>query len=111
MSIHRLAILLSATLCCAQAIIAGGAPNQLVLAHVTLIDATGRSPQADQTIVIDKGRIVSIVPATSAKVPKNARVVDATGKVLIPGLFGQWRCRHPRYGWRLGSLAGVEARR
>ena len=87
MSIHRLAILLSATLCCAQAIIAGGAPNQLVLAHVTLIDATGRSPQADQTIVIDKGRIVSIVPATSAKVPKNARVVDATGKVLIPGLW------------------------
>src|SRR6185437_3188834 len=86
MRIHRLAILLSAALCCAQAI-AAAAPNQLVLTHVTLIDATGRSPQTDQTVVIEKGRIVSIVPAAGAKLPKNARVVDATGKTLIPGLW------------------------
>jgi imidazolonepropionase-like amidohydrolase len=86
MRIHRLAILLGAALCCAQAI-AAAAPNQLVLTHVTLIDATGRSPQTDQTVMIEKGRIVSIVPAASAKLPKNARVVDATGKTLIPGLW------------------------
>jgi imidazolonepropionase-like amidohydrolase len=83
---YRLAILLGAALCCAQAI-AAAAPNQLVLTHVTLIDATGRSPQTDQTVLIEKGRIVSIVPAASAKLPKNARVVDATGKTLIPGLW------------------------
>jgi imidazolonepropionase-like amidohydrolase len=86
MRIHRLAILLGAALCSAQAI-AAAAPNQLVLAHVTLIDATGRSPQTDQTVMIEKGRIVSIVPAARAKPPKNARVVDATGKILIPGLW------------------------
>jgi imidazolonepropionase-like amidohydrolase len=86
MRIYRLAILLGAALCCAQAI-AAAAPNPLVLTHVTLIDATGRSPQTDQTVVIEKGRIVSIVPAASAKLPKNARVVDATGKTLIPGLW------------------------
>jgi imidazolonepropionase-like amidohydrolase len=59
----------------------------VVLAHVTLIDATGHAPRADQTVVIDNGRIVSIGPAASAKVPKNARLVDATGKFLIPGLW------------------------
>jgi imidazolonepropionase-like amidohydrolase len=59
----------------------------VVLAHVTLIDATGRAPLADQTVVLDNGRIVSIGPAASVKVPKNARIVDATGKFLIPGLW------------------------
>jgi imidazolonepropionase-like amidohydrolase len=86
MKIVRWAILLAAALGCAQ-MIAAASPTQLVLAHVSVIDSTGRAPQADQTVVIDNGRIVSIAPAASAKIPKNVRVVDATGKVLIPGLW------------------------
>jgi imidazolonepropionase-like amidohydrolase len=66
---------------------AAATPVVLVLAHVTVIDATGRAPQADQTVVIDGGRIASIGPSASARVPKNARVVDGTGKFLIPGLW------------------------
>jgi imidazolonepropionase-like amidohydrolase len=59
----------------------------LVVAHVTLIDATGRDPQADQTVVIADGRIVSIGPAARAKWPKDSRIVNAQGKFLIPGLW------------------------
>lgn len=59
----------------------------LVVAHVTLIDATGRAPQADQTVVIVDGRIVSIGPAARAKLPKDSQIVDAQGKFLIPGLW------------------------
>src|SRR5206468_2688762 len=32
-------------------------------------------------------RITELDPANKARVPKNARVVDATGKFLIPGLW------------------------
>jgi imidazolonepropionase-like amidohydrolase len=85
MKIVRLAILLAAALCRAQMIAAW--PTPLVLTHVSVIDSTGRAPQADQTVVIDNGRIVSIGPAATAKIPKNVRVVDAKGKVLIPGLW------------------------
>jgi imidazolonepropionase-like amidohydrolase len=63
------------------------ATTSLVLEHVTLIDATRRPPQPDQTVVIDNGRIVSIGPAARAKFAKSAHVVDGTGKVLIPGLW------------------------
>ena len=66
---------------------AAAASGVTALAHVTVIDATGRAPQLDQTVVIDGGRITSIGPAANAKVPKNARLVDGTGKFLIPGLW------------------------
>ena len=78
------AILLGLAISCGTV---AAAPTLLVLEHVTLIDATGRPPQPDQTVVIDNGRIFSIGPAARAKFSKNARVVDGTGKVLIPGLW------------------------
>jgi imidazolonepropionase-like amidohydrolase len=66
---------------------ASAAPTSLVLAHVTVIDATGHAPQLDQTVVIDSGRIVSIGPSSRAKWPKESRFIDARGKFLIPGLW------------------------
>jgi len=86
MRIFRFAALLGLALCCAQKL-TGAAASRLVLAHVTLIDATGRAPQNDQTVVIESGRIISIGPAAKTKTPKNARIVDAKGKVLIAGLW------------------------
>ena len=59
----------------------------LVLQHVTVIDSTGRAPQADQTVVIAAGRITAIGPSTQIKFDKTANVVDARGKFLIPGLW------------------------
>ncbi len=86
MKIFRRTALFGLALCCAQNLTTA-APHQLVLAHVVLIDATGRAPQNDQTVVIENGRIVSIGPAAKAKLSKSARVVDAKGKILIPGLW------------------------
>ena len=61
--------------------------SQLAITHVTVIDATGRAPQANQTVLIDGGRITAVGSAATIKVPKTARVVDATGKFLIPGFW------------------------
>jgi imidazolonepropionase-like amidohydrolase len=74
-------------LVCNASGLAAAASGIVALAHVTVIDATGRAPQVDQTVVIDGGRITSIGPAANAKVPKSARLVDGTGKFLIPGLW------------------------
>ena len=64
------------------------APRQPVLAitHVTLIDATGAPPQADMSILVADERIARVGPASTVSVPGGARVVDGSGKFLIPGL-------------------------
>src|SRR5262252_7643498 len=61
--------------------------SNLVLVHVTVIDVAGRVPHADQTVVIAGGRIVSCAPSAAAKAPKDAQIIDAHGKFLIPGLW------------------------
>jgi imidazolonepropionase-like amidohydrolase len=61
--------------------------TQLAITHVTLIDATGRPPQPDQTVLIDAGRITAVGAAATIKVPKAARTIDASGKFLLPGFW------------------------
>src|SRR5689334_24111838 len=59
----------------------------LALTHVTVIDATGAPPKRDMTVVVSDGRISSIVRTSRRATPRNAVVVDATGKFLVPGLW------------------------
>jgi imidazolonepropionase-like amidohydrolase len=59
----------------------------LVLAHVTVIDVTGGAPRPDMTVVIRGDRISQVEEAGKIVVPPGARVVDAAGKFLIPGLW------------------------
>ena len=54
-----------------------------------MIDATGAPPKKDFTVVVRDGRIASVTPRAE-RVPETepgARVIDATGKYLIPGLW------------------------
>jgi imidazolonepropionase-like amidohydrolase len=60
----------------------------IVLTHVTLIDGTGKPPQADQTVVISNGRITAVGKAADVKAPAGARVIDLAGHTLIPGIVG-----------------------
>jgi imidazolonepropionase-like amidohydrolase len=59
----------------------------LVLTHVTVIDATGAPAKPDVTVVITGDRIRIVGRSTEIQAPKNAQVVDARGKFLIPGLW------------------------
>ena len=61
--------------------------SPLVLMHATMIDATGAPPKADMSMIISGGRITGLGPSRELPVPAGARVVDATGKFLIPGLW------------------------
>lgn len=62
-------------------------PKCLVFNHVTVIDATGAPAKPDMTVVITGDRIAAIDNVGKVSMPKEAQVVDATGKFLIPGLW------------------------
>jgi imidazolonepropionase-like amidohydrolase len=57
--------------------------------HVQLFDSDALRFVADQTVVVDSGKIAAVGPAGSIAVPAGAQVVDGRGKTLIPGL---WDC-------------------
>ncbi len=61
----------------------------LVLEHVRIIDGTGAAPREDMSIEIAGGRITAIHGDTApSSNPGNAKVLDLTGKTVIPGLVG-----------------------
>jgi imidazolonepropionase-like amidohydrolase len=61
----------------------------LVLTHVRVIDGTGAAPMEDQRIDIEGGKISRVQSAKLKNAyPKNAKVLDFTGKTVIPGLVG-----------------------
>ena len=72
-------------------------PAQIVITHVTVINPDTSSFQPNRTVVISGDRIVSVNDSKKFK-KTNARVIDATGQYLIPGLwdmhahaaFGDW---------------------
>ena len=64
-------------------------PKPLVFTHVTVIDATGAPAKHEMTVVITGSRITELGPTKRVRVPKDAQVVDATGKCLIKGRFPQ----------------------
>src|ERR1041384_5342352 len=60
----------------------------IALAHVRVIDGTGSVPKDDQTIIINDGKIQSVEPAATAKIPANAQTLDLNGYTGLPGLVG-----------------------
>jgi len=60
----------------------------IVLTHVELLDGTGAAPQSDRAVVIDHGKIAAVGATASTAVPSGAKVIDATGKTVIPGIVG-----------------------
>ena len=62
-------------------------PQSLVFTHVTVIDTTAANAKPDMTVVIVGDRIREIANSETIRPAKNAEIVDATGKFLIPGLW------------------------
>ena len=53
---------------------------------VAVVPMTSDTVLRDMTVVVRDGRIMTIAPARSARVPAGARRIDGRGKYLIPGL-------------------------
>lgn len=62
-------------------------PKPVAFTHVTVIDATGKPPMADMTIIVKNNRIALIGKSRLVKIPNEAQIIEAEGKFLIPGLW------------------------
>ncbi len=61
----------------------------LVLNHVRVIDGTGAPPSEDQRVDIEGGKIVRVQSARLKNAyPAGAKVLDLTGKTVLPGFVG-----------------------
>ena len=58
----------------------------VAITNVKLIDGSGNAIKTNQTIVINNGKIEQIGQSSTFKIPKNALIIDGTGKSVIPGL-------------------------
>jgi imidazolonepropionase-like amidohydrolase len=61
---------------------------RIVLAHVRVIDGTGRAPLDDRNVVIERGKITAIQPGADVPASDGTTVLDLRGYSVIPGLVG-----------------------
>jgi imidazolonepropionase-like amidohydrolase len=61
-------------------------PSSIAITHVTVIDGTGAAPKPDFTVVVESSRISATGPSASQTIPADAKIIDGSGKFLIPGL-------------------------
>lgn len=80
MRIVPIGCVMLAALCASTA----SAVEPLAIVHAKAWTMTAAEPVADATIVIDDGRIVSVAPGAAP--PAGARVIDAHGQPVTPGL-------------------------
>jgi imidazolonepropionase-like amidohydrolase len=62
----------------------GDRPQAFVGAQIIPINGP---PIADGVLIVSRGKIVSVGPRSSAKIPADAQVSDMSGKVIMPGLI------------------------
>lgn len=61
--------------------------GELVVTNVTVIDVAAGKAVPNQTVAVKGDRIAAVVPADQAVPAPGAKVIDGTGKFLIPGLW------------------------
>ena len=73
----------------------------LAITGGTLIDGSGRDPVANATVLIEGERIAAVGPSASIAIPQDARIIDAAGHTVLPGIIdchvhGTYRARDMR---------------
>ncbi|MGY9107797.1 MAG: amidohydrolase family protein, partial [Alphaproteobacteria bacterium] len=71
----------------------------LVIQGGTLIDGNGGAPVVNSVVVVEGNRITAVGAAGQVDVPAGARVIDASGKWVLPGLIDA----KANYNWPYGE--------
>jgi len=58
----------------------------VALTHARVIDGTGAPALEDRTLLLRGGDIAALGPTGEVQLPEGARIIDLTGKSVIPGL-------------------------
>ncbi len=75
-------------------------PEVIILQNGLLIDGNGSKPVQNGYIVIESGHIKYIGDDSKLTIPENARIVDLTGKTIMPGFINA----HVHYGYDASNL-------
>src|SRR5438128_342635 len=59
----------------------------LAIVGATVIDGNGGAPLQDGVVIIREGIIAAVGPRAEIKVPKDAQVIEAGGRFLVPGFI------------------------
>jgi imidazolonepropionase-like amidohydrolase len=76
----------------------------LALAHATVIDGTGSPARRGTTVLIEDGRIAKIFADGRQALPKGTKVLDLSGKFVLPGLIDA----HVHFTGAESDMAGYE---
>jgi imidazolonepropionase-like amidohydrolase len=57
------------------------------ITNARLFDGSGKPPYGPVNVIIENDKIVEVAPAAHVQIPENAKVIDAGGKWLMPGLI------------------------
>lgn len=79
---------------------AQSATNLTVLEGATVIDGLGGTPLSNATVVIEGNEIRSVSSGQGADYPADARILDVSGKFVIPGLIDT----HVHWGAWMGEV-------
>jgi len=94
-------MLAAALVCVAVSLVSAQPPQPAALAIEggTLIDGNGGAPVADTVILVQGNKIIGIGKKGQIAIPANARVINAAGKFVLPGL---WESQ-TAYSWYFGE--------
>jgi hypothetical protein len=92
MPIQRGNLVTSAILCLgglagAPGLVAQYAAPPIAFTHVTVLTMADSQALVNQTVVISGNRIVGLGPSATMTLPAGSRVIKASGKFLLPGLW------------------------
>jgi imidazolonepropionase-like amidohydrolase len=74
--------------------------DMIILQNGLLIDGNGSEPTQNGFIVIERGRIRYIGNDFKRSIPENARLIDLSGKAILPGFINA----HVHYGYDASNL-------
>jgi imidazolonepropionase-like amidohydrolase len=98
-------IVLTVVCLCALALAQG--PKHLAVHAGHLLDVKTGKTLADQTIVIEDGKIVSVTASIDAKVPSDAVKIDLPSATVLPGLIDAHThlTMNPQFGYETLALS------
>ena len=80
-------------------------PKYTALVGGDLVDGLKDTTMRNMTILIEKDKIAQIGKQSDVEIPKEARIIDVTGKTLIPGLWDM-HAHSNQVQWAPAYLAG-----
>ena len=70
----------------AVALVSASAQTRVAIENVTLIDGTDHAPRHNVTVIV-QGQNVLAITSNHKEQPQGTKIIDGTGKFLIPGLW------------------------